>query len=105
MNKEFYVNTLQVGEELVDFFMVKSPSVKVGANHKTYFDVTLCDKTGEINGKKWDVDDVEGGNLSKLKDGDLVKVGEEISVADDSELVRATYWWYSGYRQYYRIEK
>lgn len=43
--------------------------------------------------------------LEDSEDGDLVKVGEEISVVDDSELVRATYWWYSGYRQYYRIEK
>ena len=42
--------------------------------------------------------------LEDSEDGDLVKVGEEIRV-DDSELVRATYWWYSGYRQYYRIEK
>ena len=41
--------------------------------------------------------------LEDCEDGDLVKVGEEIR-ADDSELVRATYWWYSGYRQYYRIE-
>lgn len=90
MNKEFYVNTLQVGEELVDFFMVKSPSVKVGANHKTYFDVTLCDKTGEINGKKWDVDDVEGGNLSKLKDGDLVKVKASVSEWNNIKQLRIT---------------
>lgn len=40
--------------------------------------------------------------LEDCEDGDLVKVGEEIS-EDDSELVRATYWWYSGYRQYYRV--
>ena len=79
MNKEYYVNTLQVGEELTDFFMVKSPSIKVGANHKTYFDITLCDKTGEIYGKKWDVDEVEGQNLSKLKDGDLVKIKASVS--------------------------
>lgn len=40
--------------------------------------------------------------LEDCEDGDLVKVGEEI-IEDDSELVRATYWWYSGYRQYYRV--
>ena len=79
MEKEFYINTLQLGEELVDYFMVKSPSVKVGANHKTYFDITLCDKTGEINGKKWDVDETEGASLGKLKDGDLVKVKALVS--------------------------
>ena len=79
MNKVYYVNTLQVGEELTDFFMAKSPSVKVGSNHKNYFDITLCDRTGEVNGKKWDVDDVEGANLGKLKDGDLVKIKASVS--------------------------
>ncbi|MBO4819354.1 MAG: HD domain-containing protein [Firmicutes bacterium] len=79
MNKEYYVNTLQVGEELTDFFMVKGPSVKIGSNHKTYFDITLCDKTGEVNGKKWDVDEVEASNLGKLKDGDIVKVRASVS--------------------------
>lgn len=37
------------------------------------------------------------------EDGDLVFVGDELPVADKSELVRATYWWYSGYRQYYKV--
>ena len=79
MSKEYFVNTLQVGEELTDYFMVKGPSVKVGSNHKNYFDITLCDKTGEVNGKKWDVDEVEASNLGKLKDGDLVKIRASVS--------------------------
>ena len=90
MNKEYFVNTLLVGEELTDFFMVKSPSVKVGANHKTYFDITLCDKTGDINGKKWDVDDVEGSNLAKLKDGDFVKVRASVSEWNAIKQLRIT---------------
>ena len=90
MNKEYFVNTLLVGEELTDFFMVKSPSVKVGANHKTYFDITLCDKTGDINGKKWDVDDVEGSNLAKLKDGDFVKVRANVSEWNAIKQLRIT---------------
>lgn len=41
--------------------------------------------------------------LDDCEDGDLVFVGDDLPVADKSELVRATYWWYSGYRQYYRV--
>ena len=76
MSKEYYVNTLQVGEEFADYFIAKSPAIKIGSNGKKYFDVTLGDKTGEINGKKWDADD---DNLEKIKDGDVVKVKASVS--------------------------
>ena len=72
--KEYLVNTLQVEEELVDFFMVKTIGIKVGSNRKNYLDVTLGDCTGEINGKKWDVSDEELPTLNKIKEGDIVKV-------------------------------
>ena len=72
--KEYFVNTLQLDEEFIDFFMVKAIGVKVGANKKNYLDVTLGDSTGEINGKKWDVSDEELKNLSAIKEGDVVKI-------------------------------
>ena len=43
--------------------------------------------------------------LEDCEEGDLVKVGEELPDVDKSDLERVTYWWYSGYRQYYRVEK
>ena len=72
--KEYFINTLQLDEEFIDFFMVKSIGVKVGANKKNYLDVTLGDSTGEINGKKWDVSDEELKNLSAISEGDIVKI-------------------------------
>ena len=72
--KEYFINTLQLDEEFIDFFMVKAIGVKVGANKKNYLDVTLGDSTGEINGKKWDVSDEELKNLSAIKEGDVVKI-------------------------------
>ena len=72
--KEYFVNTLQLDEEFIDFFMVKAIGVKVGANKKNYLDVTLGDSTGEINGKKWDVSDEELKNLSAIREGDVVKI-------------------------------
>ncbi len=56
--------------EIVDFFMVKSISVKTGSTGKPYLDVTLGDMTGEINGKKWDV----GASDHLLKEKDIVKI-------------------------------
>lgn len=74
MHKEFFVSTLQTNDEFMDFFMVKSISIKIGSNRKQYLDVTLGDNTGEVNGKKWDVNDDEAISLSAIKEGDLVKV-------------------------------
>lgn len=79
MNKEYFVNTLQLDEEFTDFFVVKNAAIRVGANHKNYFDITLGDKTGEINGKKWDIDDNEAYTLAALKEGDFVKIKASVS--------------------------
>lgn len=74
MHKEYFVNKLQTNDEFMDFFMVKSISIKVGSNRKQYLDLTLSDNSGEVNGKKWDVSDEETLGLSQIKEGDLVKV-------------------------------
>lgn len=79
MSKEIFIENLTVGEELTDFFMAKNGSLKTGSNQKIYFDVTLADKTGEINGKKWDVSDDEAASLSVLKDGTVVKIRASVS--------------------------
>lgn len=43
-------------------------------------------------------------SLEDAEDGDLVKVGDEMPKLSEDTYTE-TYWWYSGYRQYYRIEK
>ena len=50
--------------------MIKSVSVKTGSTGKPYLDVVLGDRTGEINGKKWDV----GASDHLLKEKDIVKI-------------------------------
>ena len=79
MTKEFFVENLKIDAEITDFFMVKSSALKVGSNHKTYLDITLADKTGEINGKKWDVSDDEALTLSGIREGSLVKIKASVS--------------------------
>jgi 3'-5' exoribonuclease len=79
---------LIAGEEVTEFFIVKRAEVKTGANGKQYFDILLGDKTGEVSGKKWDVDGAEEEGLSRYKIGDIVKVRGQITEWNGSPQVR-----------------
>ena len=72
--KTHYTKDLAVGSEITEFFIVKRAEIKTGANNKLYFDVTLGDKSGEMTGKKWDIDGPEEEALARYKAGDIVKV-------------------------------
>lgn len=72
--KEFYIKNLKKDEEFVDFFMVKSISVRKGSNGKDFLDILVSDNTGEIAGKKWDVCAEEIPSLEVIAEGDLVKI-------------------------------
>ena len=72
--KSDYVSGIEGGQENTDFFMAKKAQIKTGSNGKEYFDVELCDKTGSIAGKKWDVDPQESNNLANIKDGEILKI-------------------------------
>lgn len=76
---KIFVKDLKSGMEFIDFFMVKSIDIRVGSNHKQYLDIHLADKTGEVNGKKWDVGPDEEPQLSAIKPGQLVKVKAQVS--------------------------
>lgn len=77
--KEYYVNTLQLDDEITDFFLIKDIAVKIGSNHKSYLDITLADKTGEINGKKWDITEDEIYTINTMMVGDFAKVKAVVS--------------------------
>jgi len=79
MAKEFFVENLRTDAEITDFFLVKNSALKIGSNHKTYLDITLSDKTGEINGKKWDVSDDEANVLATIHEGAMVKIKAAVS--------------------------
>ena len=68
--KQTFVKDLKKDMEVTDFFMVKTISIKTGSTGKLYLDVVLGDKSGEINGKKWDV----GSSDHLLKEKDIVKI-------------------------------
>ena len=77
--KEIYLNNINTGDEITDFFMVKAIDVKTGSNNKQYLDLLLSDKTGEITGKKWDITDEEIQKLSVVKTGSLVKIKAQVT--------------------------
>ncbi|MCI8645216.1 MAG: HD domain-containing protein [Firmicutes bacterium] len=72
--KEFYISNLKTGQDVTDFFMVKSVAIKVGSNKKQYLDLTLGDKSGEISAKKWDIADEELPSLNRISEGSLLKI-------------------------------
>ena len=77
--KELFVEDLKSGMEIISFFMVKSSQLKVDSRKKEYVDFALCDKTGDLNAKKWDITQDEKPNLSDIKEGDIVKVKAQVS--------------------------
>ena len=72
--KEIYVKDLRKDQEFTEFFMAKTAAIKVGSNGNQYLDIALCDKTGDISGKKWDVSDSEYPALAAIKDKEIVKI-------------------------------
>ena len=72
--KELFIKDLVKDQEITEFFMAKTIAIKVGANGKQYLDVVLCDKTGDITAKKWDVSDAEYPVLKAIEDKTIVKI-------------------------------
>ncbi len=72
--KDKYIADLRTNEEIISYFMVKSATLKVGSNKKTYLDLLLSDCSGEISGKKWDIADEEIAGLERVQEGSIVKV-------------------------------
>ncbi len=68
---EKWINEFVTGDDIQGFYLIKSMNLKTSSNNKKYLDLTLMDKTGEINGKIWDIDD---NMIHLFKAGDIVKV-------------------------------
>lgn len=53
------IGEFSVGDKIEGFFLVKQADCKTtNSNNKKYFDFTLADKTGEINAKLWECEDI-----------------------------------------------
>jgi 3'-5' exoribonuclease len=71
--KKNKVVDLRINDDIQELFMVKSFAVKTGTNKKQYLDVVLSDNSGDIPGKKWDVDE-KNDTFDDIKEGVVVLV-------------------------------
>ncbi|HHU78275.1 MAG: 3'-5' exoribonuclease YhaM family protein [Caldicoprobacterales bacterium] len=59
------------GETIQGYYMLKTVALRTSNANNRYFDLTIADRTGEVNGKIWDTEMI--GDM-ELKDGMLVKL-------------------------------
>jgi 3'-5' exoribonuclease len=50
-----YISTLKEGQRVSDIYLCKTKTIANTKNGKTYYSLTLQDKTGMVNGKIWDL--------------------------------------------------
>ncbi|MDR1778346.1 MAG: HD domain-containing protein [Clostridiales Family XIII bacterium] len=77
--KAKFISELYPGDEITDFFLVKSIAVKTGSNGKNYLDMQLADKTGDVYAKKWDASDEETSAAFLPKVGGIIKVRAQVT--------------------------
>ena len=66
------INEFTQGEKIEGYFLIKSVNCKTAnANGRKYLDFLICDSTGEISGKLWEVND-ENENL--FHENSIIKV-------------------------------
>jgi 3'-5' exoribonuclease len=65
---------LRLGDVAQGFFLIKEIECKTSTNNKKYLDITLADRTGEINAKFWDFHEPDEQYASYM----LVKVRGQI---------------------------
>ncbi len=70
-----YIAELRDGDSLSEIYYCKKSDVLVTKAGKTYYSLTLQDKTGSIDGKVWDV---TNPGIEEFESGDFVKVGGRI---------------------------
>lgn len=65
------ISEFRSGNRIEGFFIIKSVECRVSSNNKRFLDLTLGDKTGDINSKVWDVSEEDE---NKYKQNSLIKV-------------------------------
>ncbi len=76
--KEIFVADLVVGQPIISFFMVNAIAIKKDSRGRNYLNLTLADRTGSVDGKKWDLADEEVIKGRSINPGDLVKIDAQV---------------------------
>lgn len=75
-----YINMLSVGEEIIQYFMVRSAECKQAKNGSWYINFNFCDSTGEIGAKLWDQAENAHENYPV---GQIVKIQARVEMYND----------------------
>lgn len=70
------IRDLNVGEKIDGFFLVKNATLRQASNGKDYLDISLSDQSGEVNGKKWTVNEADVAACQPAK---LVKIRADVT--------------------------
>lgn len=68
---EKWISEFEAGDDIQGFYLIKSMNLKTSSANKKYLDLTLTDKSGEINAKVWEITDEM---IGQFKAGDVVKL-------------------------------
>lgn len=74
-------------DKIENFYLLKNVQIKENKNGKKYLDLDVSDKTGDINGKYWNVQPEE---LSIFSPGTIVKVRGEINSYENKLQLKVT---------------
>lgn len=85
MGKHNNITELQIGSSYMDIYLVKNHAVKTSSKNKPYLDITLVDRTGEINGKLWNMD---GVNPDRIVDSDFIAVAFSVEEYNGNKQAR-----------------
>ena len=77
--KEIFVEDLEVGTEITDFFLLKQATVRTGSNQKQFIDMILSDRTGTVNAKKWDASEKEIEEIGQMEGSAMIKVRANVN--------------------------
>ncbi len=79
-----YINEMRESDRLKDIYLCKSCQSAQTKNGKTYWNVTLQDKTGAVNAKVWDPD---SPGIAEFEAGDYIWVTGEVVVFNNANQV------------------
>ncbi|MBR2779390.1 MAG: HD domain-containing protein [Firmicutes bacterium] len=88
--KTHYAAELVTGEEFDDFFLLKQAAVKTGSNQKQFIDMILSDKTGDVNGKKWDATEKEIAMIQSFEGSAIIKIRTSVGEWQGKKQLRIT---------------
>src|SRR4051812_29876605 len=76
LNKSQFVNKLNAKDEVLSPFLVKYISTAEGKDGKSYLNLVLADRTGEIEARKWHGAEMV---IGQIRSGDVVVINGKMN--------------------------